>query len=1012
MARLAARSSTVSLVPGGSGVFATPVQKSGKSKNGKGSGIAPYFLWFLQFVLFVGLAVAMATFNRADWPSIIDYPHNTVTMNMCGKVGAFVAFHTFSLFGLGAWVLLAMWGLYLFVSAFVTTVTHTWVRVLGALLTAIGVAGLHSLLLPQFGSLPPSLGGGVFGSWLADRFVGFLQVVGASLVMIVVIGAGLIVAIDVWVIIVPAWAFRKVKQHAPPVLQAGSVVAGSVGAGAVSTAAAAAQAGGDVGRGFFGWISSLVNAAGDATAKPRNKAEAASAIAAKGKRAAGKNSPGESIDEMAGGIGGTVAFNPENHTILDGNPLTDPLTNPFAKPVAKPVKVASPASLVPASKAVPAPFANHEDKDPDESAENGDNQSTPSNVDNSSSDDEPESDADSGKKSYNTDELRAKIAKLPLVFASKNKVAATEADLRDIQNTTNLEGYQFPGLDLLEEPDQTYPEKMESYVREQAGSLEKALREYRIDGEVVGIESGPVITLFEIRLKAGTKVAALSAVASDLARSLKAVNIRIVPNTQGRDTVGIEVPNLHKEKVRMKELMTRSESYAGMALPMFLGKDASGQPLIVDLATQPHMLIAGTTGSGKSVCMSSILMSFLYTKKPNELKLVLVDPKMVELSQFRDIPHLMCPVVTEMNKAAAILEWAVGKMEERYELLADAGCRDVQSYNALPWEELKERFNPRSEQEEARIPKKLPYMVFVIDELADLMMTNKEVEHSIVRMAQKARAVGMHLIVATQRPQANVVTGLIKANMPGRISFKVASGMDSRIVLDQKGGELLLGQGDMLYLSPKTSKLMRSQGTLVDDKEIRKVVRFLKDVAAPSFESQLLQIRTGSAVASGLGGDDDDAADGLNAHDGLLNAQSDPLFNKAVEIILETRKGSVSLLQRRLAIGYTRSSRLIDAMGQAGIVGDHKGTVEREVLITPEEWEAMKAQAEMDAAEASDSAAAQSLNSSPTSAPGTTGELFDAAQPTARSPQVQVPAQINRPRAQSTHAGDAPFDAN
>ncbi len=991
-------------------MFATPVQKSGKGKKGKGSGIAPYFLWFLQFVLFAGLTVALATFNRGDWPSTIDYPHNLITSNLCGKVGAFVAFHAFSLFGSGAWVLLGMWGLYLFVSAFVTTVTHTWVRVLGALLTAIGIAGLHNLLMPQFGAFPPSLGGGVFGSWLSGRFVSFLHVFGASLVMTVVVGAGLIVAVDVWVIIVPAWAFRKVKQHAPPVIEAGSVVAGSVGAGAVSTAAAAAQAGGDVGRGFFGWISSLVGTAGDAPAKPRSKAEAASAIAAKGKRASGKNGLGETIDEMAGGIGGTEAFDPKDHTTIDGKPLAkaDKASKASSAPASKPV-----------SKVVPAPVADDaaEDEDTDESAEAGDDQSSEADSDGETADDESEGVTDSGKKSYNTDELRAKIAKLPLVFASKNKVAATEADLRDIQNTTNLEGYQFPGLDLLEEPDQTYPEKMEQYVREQAGSLEKALREYRIDGEVVGIESGPVITLFEIRLKAGTKVAALGAVASDLARSLKAVNIRIVPNTQGRDTVGIEVPNLHKEKVRMKELMTRSDSYAGMALPMFLGKDASGHPLIVDLATQPHMLIAGTTGSGKSVCMSSILMSFLYTKKPNELKLVLVDPKMVELSQFRDIPHLMCPVVTEMNKAAAILEWAVGKMEERYELLADAGCRDVQSYNALPWEELKERFNPRSEQEEARIPKKLPYMVFVIDELADLMMTNKEVEHSIVRMAQKARAVGMHLIVATQRPQANVVTGLIKANMPGRISFKVASGMDSRIVLDQKGGELLLGQGDMLYLSPKTSKLMRSQGTLVDDKEIRKVVRFLKDVAAPSFESQLLQIRTGSALASGLGGDDD-GEEGEPGHDGLLNAQSDPLFNKAVEIILETRKGSVSMLQRRLAIGYTRSSRLIDAMGQAGIVGDHKGTVEREVLITPEEWEAMKAQAEMDAAEASDSAAGQSANpgTSGTSGKlGTTGELFDAATPAtqpAPAPQVQLPSQASRPQPQPTHAGDAPFDPN
>src|SRR5690606_8418116 len=299
-----------------------------------------------------------------------------------------------------------------------------------------------------------------------------------------------------------------------------------------------------------------------------------------------------------------------------------------------------------------------------------------------------------------------------------------------------------------------------------------------------------------------------------------------------------------------------------------------------------------------------------YTRKPNELRLVLVDPKMVEMSQFKDVPHLMCPVVTEMSKAAAILEWATRKMDERYELLAEAGCRDLASYNELSWDDLKERFEPQSEEEEARIPRKLPYMVFIIDELADLIMTAKEVETSIIRIAQKARAVGIHLILATQRPQANVVTGLIKSNMPCRISFKVASGMDSRIVLDQKGGELLLGQGDMLYLSPHSHKLIRSQGTLVTDPEIRRVARFMRDVARPTFERQLMQIRAGVPE-----GEDDSAIESENnSSESLRSALEDPLFDRAVEIVLETKRGSVSLLQRRLAIGYTRSSRLIDLM--------------------------------------------------------------------------------------------------
>jgi S-DNA-T family DNA segregation ATPase FtsK/SpoIIIE len=284
-------------------------------------------------------------------------------------------------------------------------------------------------------------------------------------------------------------------------------------------------------------------------------------------------------------------------------------------------------------------------------------------------------------------------------------------------------------------------------------------------------------------------------------------------------------------------------------------------------------------------------------------------------------------------------------MDERYELLAEAGCRDIASYNDLPWEELRERFNPKTPEEEARIPRKLPYMVFVIDELADLMMTNKEVEGSIIRIAQKARAVGIHLILATQRPQANVVTGLIKGNMPTRICFKVASGLDSRIVLDQKGGELLLGHGDMLFLAPNSSKIMRAQGTLVADAEIRKVVRFMRDVATPSFEHQLLTLRKE--------GEDEQKilSSQNNSSASLAAAQEDPMFFRAVEIVLETRRGSVSLLQRRLAIGYTRASRLIDLMGIAGIISDHKGSVARDVLITPEEWTAMKLLVEKDLAE-------------------------------------------------------------
>ncbi|MFK7884806.1 MAG: DNA translocase FtsK 4TM domain-containing protein, partial [Phycisphaerales bacterium] len=294
---------------------------------------------------------------------------------------------------------------------------------------------------------------------------------------------------------------------------------------------------------------------------------------------------------------------------------------------------------------------------------------------------------------FDRDKLREKIQALPVRFGQANKAIATDEDLSEFQDVQNLEGYKFPTMDLLEEPEIGFNQKLESLVREQAENLEAALRQYKINGEVVDIESGPAITLYHIRLAPGTKVAAINAIESDLARSLKAVNIRVVSNMEGRDTVGVEVPNPTKERVRLKELMSNQDRFSKMKLPMFLGKDAGGEPLIADLTKMPHMLIAGTTGSGKSVCMNTIIMSFLYTKKPNELKLVLVDPKMVEMSQFKDIPHLMCPVVTEMSKAAAILEWAVTKMDERYELLAEAGCRDIAGYNEMDWEDIKEAFN-------------------------------------------------------------------------------------------------------------------------------------------------------------------------------------------------------------------------------------------------------------------------------------------------------------------------------
>jgi S-DNA-T family DNA segregation ATPase FtsK/SpoIIIE len=493
--------------------------------------------------------------------------------------------------------------------------------------------------------------------------------------------------------------------------------------------------------------------------------------------------------------------------------------------------------------------------------------------------------------------------------------------------------YHLPPWDCLAEAEHGFAESQEKFVREKAAILEQAMREFNIDARVVEIDTGPVITMYELELAPGIKVSSITALSNDIMRALRAHSVRIVAPVPGKNTVGIEAPNEQKEKVRLKELMqTAPDAIQKMAIPLYLGKDASGEPLITDLTAMPHCLIAGTTGSGKSVCINTIIMSIMYQQRPDKVKLILVDPKVVEMAPFKDIPHLMCPVITDAARAASVLEWACEKMDERYEFLAEAGVRNIKGYNSLTREELRERFKPENEEEEAKIPKYLPYIVLIIDELADLMMTSgKEVEASIVRLAQKSRAVGIHLILATQRPQANVVTGLIKSNMPSRIAFRVSSKMDSRIVLDQNGADLLLGQGDMLFLPPGASKPMRGQGTFIDDREIKESVKVVKTLADAQYEPELVQIKGGINV-------DEEAA-------------KDELFDAAVRVVLETKRGSVSLLQRRLTIGYSRASRLIEAMAAAGLVGTYKGSQAREAMITVDEWDAMQAAQQKDAEE-------------------------------------------------------------
>jgi len=493
----------------------------------------------------------------------------------------------------------------------------------------------------------------------------------------------------------------------------------------------------------------------------------------------------------------------------------------------------------------------------------------------------------------------------------------------------SYDDYRLPPLELLDEPEYGYSAVQEKVVKAKASALEQLLSEFNVNARVVAADTGPVVTLFELELAAGVKVSQISALSNDMARALGVGAVRVVAPLPGKHTIGIEVPNSEKEKVRMRSMMELAGDEAQkMQIPLFLGKDSSGEALVSDLAKMPHLLIAGTTGSGKSVCINSIITGILLTRRPDEVKLILIDPKMVEMTAFNTIPHLMCPIVAETQMASQILEWATVKMDERYALLAEARVKNIAEYNRLGEEEILRRFKPTTEQERQKIPKKLPYIVIIIDELADLMMTAaKEIEGYIVRLAQKSRAVGIHLVLATQRPQATVVTGLIKSNMPCRIGFRVAARMDSRIILDQNGAETLLGEGDMLFLKPGTSDLVRAQGTFVDEGEIRRIVKHLKGVAEPQFHPELTQLRKVDVSAM----------------------PKDELFDEAVRIVLETQRGSVSLLQRRLNIGYARASRMIEMMASLGILGEYKGSQAREVMMTLEEYEQLREQMEAEA---------------------------------------------------------------
>jgi DNA segregation ATPase FtsK/SpoIIIE, S-DNA-T family len=490
----------------------------------------------------------------------------------------------------------------------------------------------------------------------------------------------------------------------------------------------------------------------------------------------------------------------------------------------------------------------------------------------------------------------------------------------------NFEDYELPPTTLLDEPEPFPYEQHDQKLRDQAAILEQTFKDFDLNVRVVGINTGPVITQYEVALETGMRVNKITTLGDDLALHLKVPSVRIVAPIPGKNAVGIEVPNEHRATVRLKEVILGAvRKLTKSKVPLFLGKDSEGKPLAHDLADMPHLLIAGTTGTGKSVCLNALIISMLMTRRPDELKMLLIDPKKNEFSDYRKIPHLMHPVITDEEKATAVLAWAVDKMEERYDLLSRAGARNLAQYNELGREEILRRVKPE-EEERDRIPEKMPFIVIVIDEFGDLIMqTKREAETYIIRLAQKARAAGIHLVLATQRPTVDIVTGLIKSNLPGRICFKVASRMDSRVVLDEMGADKLLGKGDMLFLLPGNNTLVRAQCTYVSSSEITKIVQHL-ETDEPCFSPELLQL---PSTRSG-----DNSIEKMR--------QRDPLYEQAVEIVIREGRGSVSLLQRALGIGYGRSARMIDWMAEDGVVGAYNGSNAREVQFTLEEWQAFK----------------------------------------------------------------------
>jgi S-DNA-T family DNA segregation ATPase FtsK/SpoIIIE len=862
-------------------------------------------LSIVVFALSLFTFLALLTYNPAD-PSVFSTA-KALPQNACGKVGASLSALALQCFGLGAFLLPAA----LFFIAARIHRREGIVRFLGTLGgMTVAVMSLTVFLTLQWKYWPFAgsllLTGGAFGAWVADFLIRGFNSVGSSIVSLVVFALAIVLSTPVSVARFGAQAISVASGYLWRLTRvAGTYLIYLFGLVAMR----AAHAAGDL-------LQKLIESA---ISRTRERAAAARQAAAERKAEKALAPPvavGKALEDRSGFDGAADSAGAEEHEN----------EHPAAPALASLLTSEAPDILP----ALMSDSALEADSEGDE--------------------DEEEQDA------IDMAQLKAKAAGKngksngPAIIAPDVAAANAYDRLKASPRTTRRAGnWKLPTVEFLRKPPKVESTIERDRERLMANSkiLAQKFADFGIDGEVTAVRPGPVITLYEFKPGPGVKVSRIASLADDLSMALSAQSVRILAPLPGKAVVGIEIPSESRETVYLREFLQHPDFYgAKHSIPVVMGKDIGGQSTLSDLARMPHLLCAGQTGSGKSVFMNGLICSLLYRFTPDELRMILVDPKFIEFRSYQDIPHLLLPVVDDPKQAAIALRWAVREMERRYRILAKLNARNLASYNAkveemgadvvrdlLFSEENQGEFSPQApsqvsggdwieafEPGDDGAPKvgKLPYIVVIIDELADLMMiAKKEVEISIARIAQKARAAGIHLVIATQRPSTDVITGLIKANLPSRVSFQLASFVDSKTILDRAGAERLLGQGDMLFIPPGVSNSVRLHGAFVDDDEINKITAFLRSQGKPSYRDEILISDENDEDGDGGDGDDD----------------SDDLFEQAVDMVKRSGHASASGLQRHFRIGYNRAARLIETMEARGIVGPADGARPREVLM-------------------------------------------------------------------------------